>query len=711
MSKQNVFTDFANLGDTGTDTAAAIQPILDGERGAATTFGRPDENLRSRTEILRQKVNELFYYRDFGTRHLIELSGGGSLTWEVDGAGRANNTTAMTLRPFLGPQTNVKGQLALGTAGSNQVLYTVQPAAYASDGMNAITVEHRHVLGTVTPVATVSAGPVYRILVVFDNTNTAHDAATVTPIVNAAIAGSTGLNGKLVATTNAIAAVAIFTTTGEIPINVRTHIAGTDGQASADVEAHTLAAGSLSSFTLANPLSEGDGVAIRYDYLVESTADTDDPKGVVAGGRAESNVARGNSNVFDNLFRMQDYPEWLPGSIPICRVINGKLFWCDGTVQETGTTVAPGETIVNSANLAYPGGPAWLDGTTNPATTIVLQIDKMITELAATAGAAKLGIAARVPWALGNGTPNNASSIYAAVNKIIQDLTNSDGSDLIASAAQTVGSKSVNLGTIYDQITDILGLIDAIQTDVDGHTLQEAYDASVASGPVPALTPIDIVDDRAFHITNSYHGQTLAMRFGAAVPALEVRAFRSALRMWDDGALYIGFRAPSDVNASYDYVLPGGGLPVADSFLQTDNAGVMTHRAVSDFALASQFESGAWTPAFVSSISGGVDAGDFTNLLGHYQRVGSCVFFTLQCNVNTTGWSLSPAASDVVFTLPVAGTVSGTLTGVGQGIFTTNIEHVTPYALGGATALTLSFVLTATNASNLIKASGSYILT
>jgi hypothetical protein len=409
----------------------------------------------------------------------------------------------------------------------------------------------------------------------------------------------------------------------------------------------------------------------------------------------------------------------MPGSIPLCKVVNGKLFWCDGTVQEADTEVAPGEALVNSANLADPGGPAWFDGVTNPATTIVLQITKMLTELGASAGAAKIGIAARSNWALGNGTANTATSIFTAVNKIIQDLAASTGSDLVGAAAQTVGASSVNVGTIYDQVTDLLALLDGLRTDhdalqaeVDTYTLQDAYDASVAAGPSEAVTPITIDADRIFNIHNFFWGQELTMRFGQVPPALEIRAARSAIRVYDNQfpPNTVGFRGPNDADASYDYVFPEGGLPGADALLQTNNAGVMSHRAVTDFALASQFASGSWTPVFSNESGAGIVPGDFTSISGHYIRVGQVVFFSFECLIDTTGWTTGTGQA-IDLTLPVAGTISGSVAAATSFGLQTDWDSLFVRNAAGNTAMMIDFITPALlGIGRSLAVSGSYIL-
>lgn len=57
----------------------------------------------------------------------------------------------------------------------------------------------------------------------------------------------------------------------------------------------------------------------------------------------------------------------------------------------------------NAAATSYAGGPAWADGTTNPATTVEAQLDKIITDLATGAGTAKL-LGAAVGSDLAGGT-------------------------------------------------------------------------------------------------------------------------------------------------------------------------------------------------------------------------------------------------------------------------------------------------------------------
>lgn len=432
MTQQKTYVDYRRLGDTGADNTSSIQPYVNGEPALEIVLNRSPENLRARTETVRSVAQDLLYHRD-AKQYTVELAASGVLNWggtaALGGTGVFNNTTAMTLRPLLGVVTDVKGELVTGTAPSNQLSYTVAPTAYASDGLNAVTVEHRNVPGTVVPVCTVSAGPVKRIVVVFDAANPSHDAPTVQPIVAAAIGGDSVLNGRLTVSQVGAPGV-VIETVAEIEISARTHPAGTAGRATADAEAHVIPANALGTLTTGRPLIEGDLIAVRYDYVVEPVGgDPDDPKGGVAGGRAESNVARGTATVTTNLFVAADNPEWLPGAIPVVKIVGNVAVMVSGQPIAVGVATPPNTAGGAASLVQYGGGGAWADGTTNPATTVEGQLDKNITDLAGAAGSAKIGGAAytstiRSNFALSAGT--GQAQLRALLDRMAQEQRRDD---------------------------------------------------------------------------------------------------------------------------------------------------------------------------------------------------------------------------------------------------------------------------------------------
>jgi hypothetical protein len=337
MSEQRSFIDYRQGGDTGNDNVDSIQPISDGEAASQNTFRRPSENIRGRTEAIRDGFRELLYYRDFGVLKVSHPSGssiawGGSTT--TAGTGIITQTGAITIRPMLSPSASKKGTLNIGVAGNNRVTYTVSASGYATEGLDQVTVEHRDGGAGAALTVSIAAGPVKRILVIFDSANAAHNSAAVVGALTPAIAGDAVLAGNLTVTDNGL------------PGNIVAAAAEARIEGTVDQQAHVLATGLLTTYTTGNPLAEGDCVAIWYRYLVEF------PETGVPGGRWESNPDRATSNIpIGSLFVTNDSPEKIPGAIPICKVIENELVFVDGSRFAAGSTGALGSVDAGSVTL------------------------------------------------------------------------------------------------------------------------------------------------------------------------------------------------------------------------------------------------------------------------------------------------------------------------------------------------------------------------
>lgn len=117
-----------------------------------------------------------------------------------------------------------------------------------------------------------------------------------------------------------------------------------------------------------------------------------------------------------------------------------------GTVTGAGAGITPvttstsGQALIDHSLfdlISYGGGGAWADGTTNPATSIEAQLDKIIADLTSVVagrGAAKLTCAARANWV--DGTTNPATDLSTAVLKIVSDLASTAG---LAGGANLIG--------------------------------------------------------------------------------------------------------------------------------------------------------------------------------------------------------------------------------------------------------------------------------
>jgi hypothetical protein len=111
-----------------------------------------------------------------------------------------------------------------------------------------------------------------------------------------------------------------------------------------------------------------------------------------------------------------------------------------------------------AADVNWAGGAAWFDGTTNPAASAEVQLDKIITDLVDSAGtnsgAHKLGCDARTTW-LGGRTNPSGVSIFAAIDKIITDLAVAAAGD---DGAERIGAEAVSgfsAGSVRSQLTEL----------------------------------------------------------------------------------------------------------------------------------------------------------------------------------------------------------------------------------------------------------------
>ena len=343
--------DYATNYDVGTDSVQAIQPFQTNEVVTPGVMRRPSENLRRRSETLRAAVDQLLYFRD-RPAYLLECASSGKLAWggtvAEGGDGVLNNTTNLLVKPLGGSDTNIKGVIGIGTAGTNRVNYTVQAGAYATMGVNRWSVEQRAVASQPAIQVNIGDGPNYFILVTFDDTNNSHDAPAICTAVNAAI-GASALAGMLTAVPDAISSNAGLDSGGAVTFYDGVVSATISGTPTVDVEEHLIPAGALGVLTTSTPLVEGSTILIAYRDLIEPNGgDALDPKGVLAGGRAESNPARGNTDVTGNLVILAGDDTdglHLPGAIPLVKISGGVARFVDGTSVAAGATLAPGSAL------------------------------------------------------------------------------------------------------------------------------------------------------------------------------------------------------------------------------------------------------------------------------------------------------------------------------------------------------------------------------
>ena len=383
------FVDFTSntAGDTGENRDDSILPYADGEAATAAVLGRPLEGLRQRTEATRNVLVDTLFLRD-ADRSLL-ITGPGKVTWPgsttVAATGIPIITDTVWILPMLTPgyaQTapvppvaSAYGTVYLKRASdsTNALVLTSTRRSYAAGDQINVTV----IPGAATSVKldsedgfqrtiTVVAAPTTTLTEVIAEINTYGACVPVAPdsgttIVTAALTGG-AVGSDLLLDTQA-----------------KQYVSG-----NYDGEGHTITPANLASFFASNPssaLAEGDTLCVAY-AMVTDTATT--------GGRRQALPENSNTTIpAGSFFNSRISPSKLVNALPICKVVNGALVFATGVELPAASTAAPLYGAL-AANITYAGGAAWADGTTNPATTIESQLDKIVTDLAGATGSAKV---------------------------------------------------------------------------------------------------------------------------------------------------------------------------------------------------------------------------------------------------------------------------------------------------------------------------------
>ena len=345
--------DYRNASDTGEPEAAAIQPITDGEPANQGVFRRPPENLRSRSDILRQYVREQMALQDY--RQLIQ-GGGGTITFAGaynTYAGTFSITADLWMLPFATPG-NAALPMAVGSTkaallvGSGDVLkfeskYSqwTKPATdpVIAAEANKISVEIVHT-GALSVAVNGASGELNNIYI------TINFGTTTCQQVIDAVNAHTDANKLVVATlasgTAANPSPKFSTVEWGTDWTVRFLRGGAPGLV------HTITNTVFSDFfadSTDNLLRIGDTLAIWYDSIVNLAT---------AGGRLQSTNENSNTAILKgSLFNTRREPHKIPNCIPVCKCTDvNTLMFFSGALIARGT---PGTLIWDSTHIAHAG--------------------------------------------------------------------------------------------------------------------------------------------------------------------------------------------------------------------------------------------------------------------------------------------------------------------------------------------------------------------
>lgn len=332
MNKQLI--DFQQNGDSGYRVPESIAPIEDGEDANQATLGRPDENLRLRTEVLRGEVESLKYLADMDRALLLE--GGGAIAF--DGSKFTLGST-LTLKPFLAPSTTTPARLDIGGIlfeTRTAVFNGVNPLrAYGRfggtiPGANEYSVAVEVVGGTPNPVLSVGpTGDARHWVLTVGAQHTIQDAY-------AYLTGAAGAGSALEEFQKRYAITRVAGTAGypKIPSDIIASFAPTYFTGALDAEVHYLTALNVQGFFASpgNAMGEGDVLCLRYDDLIMGSG----------GGRRQSIGEQPEQDKATipagSMFLLRNHPEWVAYALPIARVFGGNLIFVNGRVYGPGET-------------------------------------------------------------------------------------------------------------------------------------------------------------------------------------------------------------------------------------------------------------------------------------------------------------------------------------------------------------------------------------
>jgi hypothetical protein len=408
---------FRRGSDTGDNDANSVQPLSNTEAVWADNDNRPIDNLRVRTETLRQGLETANYFADYDRALLLRADA--ALTFSEPTAGAYELTLAsagsLWVYPALSPGRQSGGRWQGGrvfcanpSAAGAWTAYSGTPAVddliltthrqytgqrgYA-DADNFTTTPGGRTTGANRTVVTLIADPAVaggvpgitaviegeprvRIRITYGTAGTPTTLADLISYIN---------NDR---TSQGAYGVADFLRASSTGVTTNAPIPFTNGvvQGAYDAEAHEVTKAQFDAFFAAvdgggaqiNRLAEGEGLAVGYPQGPVNRA------GVTPqGGRRQSiwDYPTDRAGAFSQnttpaagwaLFVTGREPEKIPGAVPIGKVIGGEFVFIDGTRVAPGETLQLGESrttyaalrsttlLADGASLVgYEGGAPW----------------------------------------------------------------------------------------------------------------------------------------------------------------------------------------------------------------------------------------------------------------------------------------------------------------------------------------------------------------
>ena len=332
----------------------AIKPVYDGETLRQNVLRRPTENLRDRTEVVRNELETLKYTADTNIKWII--SGGASdhpqvISWDPTGAtaGEVRFLNDLCIQPLASIAadrvTTFSWYFADMSPTNGTLTFTNYLTADKGGDSLAIRLSYSPVTNTLNIVTIGSPVNIIEIEISNDGSKTVSD-------LRSALLALPEVDGALVPPNSLVrwrlqlagdSGTTIDSSTGTVPI------AGTyDTLDTANREIHVLPAATWAAWNYAvgadpHPINDGDTVGIYYPNIIDP-ASFFDPTSTAHSGRRQR-YGMDTDVVASDLFissdptlfdqpggaTVYDGPAKLPLCIPICKRIGNDLLFFDGT--------------------------------------------------------------------------------------------------------------------------------------------------------------------------------------------------------------------------------------------------------------------------------------------------------------------------------------------------------------------------------------------
>lgn len=388
-------TDYTAAGDNNQNTAASIQPIAGAENLWQAVLNRTAENLRKRTEVLRQVTDDLRYFADYDRvllcraenttftfanqpdGYVLAMTGGPLWVYPALTPGRLSGGRTRGARMFV--QNGLNWLPYAGTLGTNDLSFVATAQFTGMRGyedcedfdtvgsgfslggnrLQITLVANPAVAGGVIS-ATVTGSPETLITITYGTLTPTYISQIIAYIASDTTSqGAYGLAHMIRGVTTLAA--------GPASTTVPPAITNAIFQGGYDAEAHQITAAQLTTFFNAldsgvyrNRMQEGESLAISF-----VAGPVERGTGLMQGGRRQSlfDLPTGRTGTtMDNtpslnIFNTGREPEKIPGSVPIGKMIDGKFVFIDGTVVGPAA-ISLGESAITLGRLAATSAPS-----------------------------------------------------------------------------------------------------------------------------------------------------------------------------------------------------------------------------------------------------------------------------------------------------------------------------------------------------------------